>query len=37
MVDKSKKYSKIVTKMPLPGIINASSQHERKKSIELME
>ena len=33
MVDKSKKYSKIVNKMPLAGINNASS-HERKKSIE---
>ena len=36
MVDKSKKYSKIVNKMPLAGINNASS-HERKKSIEQME
>jgi hypothetical protein len=32
MVDKSRKYSKIVTKMPLTGII-----HERKKSIDEME
>jgi hypothetical protein len=32
MVDKSKKYSKIVTKMPLAGL-NVGS-HERKKSIE---
>ena len=32
MVDKSKKYSKIVNKMPLTGINNG--MHGRKKSIE---